>query len=56
MFLDSNPDFVALAAAYGFRGERISSDAQVAEALERMTAHQGPYILECMVDPEEPTL
>jgi acetolactate synthase-1/2/3 large subunit len=56
VFLDSNPDFVALAAAYGFRGERISSDAQVAEALERMTAHQGPYILECMVDPEEPTL
>lgn len=56
VFLDSNPDFVVLAAAYGFRGERISSDAQVAEALERMTAHQGPYILECMVDPEEPTL
>ncbi|HOJ80166.1 MAG TPA: biosynthetic-type acetolactate synthase large subunit [Clostridiales bacterium] len=56
VFLDSNPDFVALAAAYGFRGERISSDAQVREALERMTACSGPYILECMVDPMEPTL
>jgi len=56
VFLDSNPDFVALAAAYGFRGERISSDVLVPEALRRMTASRGPYILECMVDPMEPTL
>ena len=54
--LDSNPDFVALAAAYGFRSERISSNSQVRAALERMTASSGPYILECMVDPMEPTL
>jgi len=54
--LDSNPDFVALAAAYGFSGERISSDSQVRAALERMTSSRGPYLLECMVDPMEPTL
>ena len=56
VFLDSNPDFVAIAAAYGFRGERISSNARAREALERMAANPGPYILECMVDPMEPTL
>jgi acetolactate synthase-1/2/3 large subunit len=54
--LDKNPDFVALAAAYGFRGERISDDSQIRAALERMTGSSGPYLLECMVDPMEPTL
>jgi acetolactate synthase-1/2/3 large subunit len=54
--LDSNPDFVALAAAYGFGGERICSNDQVRPALERMTGAKGPYLLECMVDPMEPTL
>lgn len=56
VFLDSNPDFVALAAAYGFRGERITSNIQVRAALERMAASSGPYVLECLVDPMEPTL
>ena len=54
--LDSNPDFVALAAAYGFSGERISSDSQIRAALERLASSEGPYLLECMVDPMEPTL
>lgn len=54
--LDKNPDFVALAAAYGFRGEKISSDSEVRAALERLSADDGPYLLECSVDPMEPTL
>ncbi len=54
--LDKNPDFVALAAAYGFRGEKISSNSQIRDALERMTNEKGPYLLECLVDPMEPTL
>ncbi len=54
--LDKNPNFVALAAAYGFKGERIDSDSQVRAALERLAANDGPYLLECMVDPMETTL
>ena len=54
--LDSNPDFTALAAAYGFRGEKICSNDEIRPALERMTGTKGPYLLECMVDPMEPTL
>jgi acetolactate synthase-1/2/3 large subunit len=54
--LDKNPDFVALAAAYGFKGERISSNSQVKEALKRLAADDEPYLLECIVDPMEPTL
>ncbi len=54
--LDTNPDFVMLAAAYGFRGEKISENSQIGAALERMAAADGPYLLECAVDPMEPTL
>lgn len=54
--LDNNPDFVALVAAYGFKGERISSDSQVEAALQRLAANDGPYLLECAVDPMESTL
>ncbi len=54
--LDKNPDFVALAAAYGFKGERIDSDSQVKAALKRLAADDEPYLLECMVDPMESTL
>lgn len=54
--LDNNPDFVMLAAAYGFKGERITGNSQIRAALERLTADDRPYLLECMVDPMETTL
>lgn len=54
--LDQNPDFVMLAAAYGFKGERITDNSQIRAALERLTADDGTYLLECAVDPMETTL
>lgn len=54
--LDKNPDFVALAQAYGIQGEKISSDAQVRKALDRLASGNGAYLLHCLVDPMEPTL
>jgi len=54
--LDSNPDFVALVSAYGFKGEKITCDTMIRPALERLTASEGPYLLECSVDPMESTL
>jgi len=54
--LEGNPDFVKIAEAYGFKGERITNDSQVKEALERMLSDDQAYLLECVVDPEEPTL
>jgi len=54
--LDDNPDFVKLVEAYGFKGERISKNIQVEEAIRRMLSDEEPYLLECVVDPEESTL
>ena len=54
--LDSNPDFVKLVSAYGFKGERITCDAMIRPALARLASSDGPYLLECSVDPMESTL
>jgi len=53
---EGNPDFVTLSAAYGFKGERIKENSQVEKALERMFSDDGPYILECVIHEDEPTL
>ena len=56
VFLDENPDFLAIFKAYGFEGQRISSNKDVKMALEKMLEDDKPYLLECIVDPEESTL
>jgi len=55
VFLNDNPDFVKLAEAYGFMAETITKDTQIEAALERFLADDKTYVLECVVDPEEPT-
>lgn len=56
VFLEENPDFQILVSAYGFAHESINSNDQIEEAVSRMLAHPGPYLLECRIDPNEPTL
>ncbi len=56
VYLESNPDFVKLVGAYGFKGEVVSGNSQVKDALKRMFSNDEPYLLECIVDPEEPTM
>lgn len=47
-----NPDFVALANAYGVYAERIESTESFAAAFERAQASQMPALLEIRIDPE----
>ncbi len=47
------PDFVKLADAYGIAAMRVESEDEVGPALERARAHQGPFLIEFVVDPEE---
>jgi len=56
VFLDYNPDFVKLAEAYGFNSEKIINNTQIEAALDRFLADDKTYVLECVVDPEEPTI
>lgn len=50
-----NPDFTALARAYGAHAERVETTAQFADAFRRADAHDGPSVLEIMIDPEAMT-
>jgi acetolactate synthase-1/2/3 large subunit len=50
----SNPDFPALARAFGARGERVAGGEGLAGALERALAHRGPTVLELPVAIDPP--
>jgi acetolactate synthase-1/2/3 large subunit len=47
-----NPDFAALARAYGAYGEVVEKDADFAEAFARAQASGKPALLELRLDPE----
>ena len=47
-----NPDFAALARAYGGFGEAVERTADFAPALERALASGGPALLELRIDPD----
>ncbi|NLI57594.1 MAG: biosynthetic-type acetolactate synthase large subunit [Clostridium sp.] len=56
VFLDGNPDFIKLFEAYEFKGKRITQNSQIEETLKEMLSDDKPYLLECIIDPEETTL
>jgi acetolactate synthase-1/2/3 large subunit len=47
-----NPDFAALAKAFGGHGERVERTEEFAPAFERAVGSGKPAILHCLVDPE----
>ncbi|MFM5633635.1 acetolactate synthase 2 catalytic subunit [Aeromonas veronii] len=51
--LSDNPDFVALAAAFGIPGETITCKEQIAEALDRLLASESAYLLHVAISEEE---
>ncbi len=53
---DGNPDFVALAKAYGIEAERVCTMAEAEAAIEHLCSATGPYLLECNVWRNETTL
>jgi acetolactate synthase-1/2/3 large subunit len=48
----TNPDFAALARAYGAHGETVQHDAEFLPALDRAMASNKPAIIELRTDPE----
>jgi acetolactate synthase-1/2/3 large subunit len=50
-----NPDFAALARAYGGHGERVERTDEVAPALDRAFAAGAPAVVHLLVDPEQIT-
>ncbi len=51
-YSDSLPDFVKLAEAYGWKGIRIESEADLDAGIQAMIDHPGPVIVDCLVAKE----
>ncbi|MDP3674183.1 MAG: biosynthetic-type acetolactate synthase large subunit [Novosphingobium sp.] len=49
-YSDSLPDFVKLAEAYGWKGIRIEHEADLDAGIQAMIDHDGPVIVDCLVD------
>jgi acetolactate synthase-1/2/3 large subunit len=45
-----NPDFVAIANAYGIAAETVNSREQLDDAIARMLNHKGAYLLNVIID------
>ena len=50
--LECNPDFVALAKAFGWEAAQLEDAGAVDEAIEAMLASTGPYLLNCKIAPQ----
>jgi acetolactate synthase-1/2/3 large subunit len=51
-----NPDFAAIAQAYGIAGVSITSKTDMTEKLTAALTRKGPVLIHCHVDPEEDLL
>lgn len=50
---DGNPDFVAVAKAYGIESFRVTKPDEVRPTLEKALATPGPVVIDCHVEKEE---
>lgn len=48
-----NPNFVALTEAYNIPAKKVTERSDLREAVREMLVHQGPYLLEVVVEKEE---
>ncbi|MEQ1708391.1 MAG: acetolactate synthase 2 catalytic subunit [Terricaulis sp.] len=51
--LSDNPDFAAVATAFGIESFRISRREQVSEGIERLLAAPGPCLAHVLIDPKQ---
>lgn len=51
--LDRGPDFAKLAEAYGLGGRRVSTVAELEEALTEALASKRGYVIDCVIDIDE---
>lgn len=54
--LTGSPDVTAIARAYGIPARRIDKMDVAGEAIAEMLGHQGAFLLECVVDENEPSM
>jgi acetolactate synthase-1/2/3 large subunit len=48
----ANPDFVALAGAYGIKARRVTGREELSTVVKEMLAAEGPYLMEVIISSE----
>ncbi|RDC65400.1 biosynthetic-type acetolactate synthase large subunit [Adhaeribacter pallidiroseus] len=48
-----NPDFVGIAKAYGIAANKVTERESLQESIQAMLDHEGPYVLEVVVEKED---
>jgi acetolactate synthase-1/2/3 large subunit len=48
-----SPDFVKVADAYGIPGCAVHHRSELQSAMKKMIDHDGPYLLEVMIEKED---
>lgn len=48
-----NPDFIKISEAYGISGQKVAERDKLEGAVKEMLAHDGPYLLEVMIEKED---
>lgn len=48
--LKGSPDVISIAKAYGIKGQSVSTMEDAEKAIHDMLRHNGPYVMECIVD------
>ena len=51
--LNFAPDFVKLAEAYGVRGKRVTTRAELADTVREALDLGHAYVIECIIDTDE---
>lgn len=51
--MEIQPDFIALAGAYGWKGLRCSKPQELKATMKEFLGHPGPALLDCRIDTEE---
>ena len=49
VFLDGSPDFIALAKAYGIKGEMLDSMDNAEAAINRLISSKDAYVIVCNI-------
>jgi acetolactate synthase-1/2/3 large subunit len=49
----TGPDFIKIAEAYGIPALRVTDKKLVVSAVEKAMAHEGPFLIDFVVEPEE---
>ncbi|HKJ78173.1 MAG TPA: thiamine pyrophosphate-dependent enzyme, partial [Prolixibacteraceae bacterium] len=48
-----NPDFIAIGKGFGIDGHKVEVRDELDDGIAKMLAHDGPYLLEVVIEKED---